>query len=134
MLRATAPSPDGNREETDAVLVRGGRLRGFLELDRFDVIAVLALTLIAFFLRIASPVMPDVLTGGGGVTMYGAGHPYNSSTPECTQVPVGPPGIDPVSKQQVDHTDVQQCGFVFEVRPRRRMPRGRMQPRRMPRC
>ena len=115
MLRATrTPSDRDSDAAQPEVLVRGGGLRGFLELDRFDVIAVLVLVAVAFGLRFASPIMPDALTGGGGVTAYGIGYPYNNSNPECTQVPVGPPGKDPTTKQQVDHTDVQQCGFVFD--------------------
>jgi hypothetical protein len=115
MLSATPTLNDRDRTDrhTD-VLVRGGGLRGFLELDRFDVIAVVLLVLVAFGLRFASPIMPNFLTGGGGVTVYGVGYPYNASNPECTTVPVGPAGIDPTSKQPVNHTDVQQCGFVFD--------------------
>ena len=55
-------------------LVRAG-LRGFLDLGRFDVIAVVALVLVAFGLRIASPILPDFLSGGGTVSALGVGYP-----------------------------------------------------------
>ena len=48
-------------------LVRAG-LRGFLDLGRFDVIVVIALVLLAFGLRFASPIFPDFLSGKGTIT------------------------------------------------------------------
>src|SRR6202022_2319181 len=91
-----APS-DGDRP-----LIRAG-LRGFLDLDRFDVIAVVALVLIAFGLRFASPIFPDFLSGTGGVSALGVGHPYNSDPNACQMVPVGPNG-----------SDVKKGGYVFD--------------------
>ena len=81
-------------------LVRAG-LRGFLDLDRFDVIAVVALIAIAFALRLASPIFPDFLSGNGGVGALGVGYPYNAT--ECAQVPVGP-----------QYHEVNHCGYVFD--------------------
>jgi Ca2+/Na+ antiporter len=92
----TASSRDGGEH----TLVRAG-LRGFLELGRFDVIAIVALVLFSFGLRFASPVFPDFLSGTGGIGALGIGHPYNAT--ECTAVPVGPNG-----------TDINRCGFVFD--------------------
>lgn len=76
-------------------------LRAFLDLDRFDVIAVIVLVLLSFGLRLASPIFPDVLSGSGAVRAYGAGHPYNGT--ECAVVPVGP-----------RYKDVNRCGYVFD--------------------
>jgi len=81
-------------------LVRAG-LRGFLDLERFDVIAVVVLVAVAFALRFASPIYPDFLTGSGGVRADGVGYPYNPT--ECAIVPVGPGG------KEVNH-----CGYVFD--------------------
>ncbi|MBV8301711.1 MAG: phospholipid carrier-dependent glycosyltransferase [Candidatus Dormibacteraeota bacterium] len=99
-------------ESESAPLVRAG-LRGFLELDRIDVVVVVALVLLSFALRFASPILPNFLTGGSGVSVLGVGYPYNTSTPECITVPVGPAGTD-VTGQHVNHTDVTRCGFVFD--------------------
>jgi len=103
MLRApTSPAPlpttDGAGDAEP--LVRAG-LRGFLDLDRFDVIAVIALIVLAFALRLASPVFPDFLNGTGGVRALGVGHPYNAA--ECAPVPVGP-----------HYREVNHCGYVFD--------------------
>src|SRR5580692_8857447 len=93
-------------------LVRAG-LRGFLDLTRFDVIAVVALVLVAFGLRVASPILPDVLSGGGTVSALGVGYPTTAgSNAECTPVPVGPAGV--VNGVKVNHTDVSVCGYVFD--------------------
>src|ERR1700692_656602 len=93
-------------------LVRAG-LRGFLDLGRFDVIAVIALVLVAFGLRVASPIFPDFLSGGGTVSALGVGYPTTrGSSAECTQVPVGPPGV--VAGVKVSHVDVSVCGYVFD--------------------
>lgn len=81
-------------------LVRTG-LRAFLDLDRFDVIAVVVLVLFSFGLRFLSPIFPDFLSGTGGVGGYGVGHPYNAS--ECAVVPVGP-----------KYKEVNHCGYVFD--------------------
>ena len=65
-------------------LVRAG-LRGFLDLGRFDVIAVIVLVLVAFGLRFASPIFPNFLSGGGTVTALGVGYPTTGgSSAECT--------------------------------------------------
>jgi 4-amino-4-deoxy-L-arabinose transferase-like glycosyltransferase len=99
MLRAAvAPPTDLAGEE--APLVRAG-FRGFLDLDRFDVIAVIALVVFAFGVRFVSPVFPDFLSGSGGVGYWGLGHPYNSG--ECAMVPIGPNG-----------SEVNHCGYVFD--------------------
>src|ERR1700681_1363207 len=93
-------------------LVRAG-LRGFLDLGRFDVIAVIALVLVAFGLRMASPIFPDFLSGGGTVKALGVGYPITAgSGAECTSVPVGPPGV--VAGVKVSHVDVSVCGYVFD--------------------
>src|ERR1700722_11086824 len=83
-----------SKVETDGGLpiVRAG-LRGFLDLSKFDVIAVIVLVLVAFGLRFASPIFPDFLSGAGTVSAYGVGYPTTQgSSAECTPVPVGPPG------------------------------------------
>src|ERR1019366_9312580 len=103
----TKPVSDGGPP-----LVRAG-LRGFLELGRFDVIAVISLVLVAFGLRLASPILPDFLSGGGTVSALGVGYPTTSgSSAECTTVPEGPPGV--VAGVKVSHTDVSICGSVFD--------------------
>src|ERR1017187_10494718 len=61
----TKPESDGTPP-----LVRAG-LRGFLDLGRFDVIAVIVLVLVAFALRIASPILSDFLSGGGTISALG---------------------------------------------------------------
>src|SRR2546427_4573213 len=79
------PAPEG------AVLVRAG-LRGYLDLDRFDVVAFILLVVVAFGLRLVSPIFPDFLSGTGGVGAWGVGHPFNAG--ECTTAPVGRGGRD----------------------------------------
>src|ERR1700726_2030310 len=90
------PSDEAADSDGERPLIRAG-LRGFLDLDRFDVIAVVALVLIAFGLRFASPIFPDFLSGTGGVTALGVGYPYNSDPNACQMVPVGPGGGDACS-------------------------------------
>ena len=103
----TGPVSDGGPP-----LVRAG-LRGYLDIGRFDVIAVIALVLVAFGLRFASPIFPDFLSGSGAVTALGVGYPTTSgSGAECTPVPVGPPGV--VGGRKVSHVDVSVCGYVFD--------------------
>jgi hypothetical protein len=93
-------------------IVRAG-LRGFLELGRFDVIAVIALMVLAFALRFASPVFPDFLSGTGTITALGVGYPTTGgSGAECTPVPVGPSGV--VGGVKVSHIDISVCGYVFD--------------------
>lgn len=99
-------------------LVRAG-LRGFLAVQRRDVVAVAALVAVSMFLRFASPIFPNFLSnpfGGPPLVTWGIGHPYNAQ--ECTNpglgVPIGPPGKDPSTGVAVDHTNVPQCGFVFD--------------------
>lgn len=94
--------PPAQQEAPEEPLVRAG-LRGFLDLDRFDVIAVVALVLVAFGLRIASPIFPDFLSGTGGVHALALGYPFNSDPNACQQVPVGPGG-----------SYVKECGYVFD--------------------
>ncbi len=97
-----APGDEAAHSDGERPLIRAG-LRGFLDLDRFDVIAVVALVLIAFGLRFASPIFPDFLSGTGGVSALGVGYPYNSDPNACQMVPVGPGG-----------SDVKKCGYVFD--------------------
>lgn len=96
MQAAQLPRTDESKEP----LVRTG-LRAFLDLDRFDVIAVVVLVVLSFALRFASPISPDFLNGTGGVAALGVGHPYNAT--ECTSVPIGP-----------GYKDVSRCGYVFD--------------------
>ena len=99
---------------SDRPLVYAG-LRGFLELGRFDVIAVIALVTLAFGLRFASPIFPDFLSGSGAVNASGVGFETTPSTgagAEPTLVPVGPPGV--VGGVKVSHIDVEITGFVFD--------------------
>lgn len=105
MLRAPAeriPGGDEAPSAADAVqpLVRTG-LRAFLDLDRFDVIAIVVLVVVSFGLRLASPIFPNFLSATGGVGASGVGA---ASTPtECAAVPVGP-----------QYHDVTRCGYVFD--------------------
>lgn len=102
--RRARPAPAaGQRGDGGEPLVRAG-LRGFLALQRRDVIAVVALVGLSMVLRFASPIFPDVLSnpfGGAPVVTWGIGHPYNAT--ECTDVP-RTPATPPVST----------CGFVFD--------------------
>ena len=88
------PAPEG------AVLVRAG-LRGYLDLGRVDVVAFILLVVLAFGLRLVSPIFPDFLSGTGGLGYWGVGHPFNAG--ECTTAPVGSRGHD-----------INTCGFVFD--------------------
>ena len=113
-MSTEAVNPEPTKVEFDGglPLVRAG-LRGFLDLGRFDVIAVVVLVLVAFGLRFASPIFPNFLSGSGTVTALGVGYPTTGgSSAECTTVPIGPPGV--VSGVKVSHTDVNSCGFVFD--------------------
>src|SRR5450755_3174371 len=104
--------PVGPVSDGGPPLVRAG-LRGFLELGRFDVIAVVALVILAFGLRFASPIFPNFLSGGGAITALGVGFPTTGgSSAECTLVPVGPPGV--AGGVKVSHTDISVCGYVFD--------------------
>jgi len=102
--RRARPAPAaGQRGDGGEPLVRAG-LRGFLALQRRDVIAVVALVGLSMVLRFASPIFPDVLSnpfGGAPVVTWGIGHPYNAT--EGTDVP-RTPATPPVST----------CGFVFD--------------------
>ncbi|MBJ7593515.1 MAG: phospholipid carrier-dependent glycosyltransferase [Candidatus Dormibacteraeota bacterium] len=106
--------PRHQRDDGGEPLVRTG-LRGFLALERRDVVAVVALVVVSLFLRFASPILPDFLSGSGGVNISGIGAATsnNSPPPECTDVPVGPPGKDSTGTV-VTHTDVKRCGFIFD--------------------
>lgn len=84
-------------------LVRAG-LRGFLALQRRDVVAVVALVVFSGFLRFASPIFPNFLSnpfGGAPLATWGIGHVYN--TTGCTPAPHTTTG--PL---------VNTCGFVFD--------------------
>lgn len=98
-------------------MVRAG-LRGFLALERRDLLAVGVLIGLSMFLRFASPIFPNFLSnpvGGAPLVTWGIGHPYNGT--ECTNpgpgVPVGPMGKD-ATGQIVSHIDIPKCGFVFD--------------------
>jgi hypothetical protein len=98
-------------------IVRSG-LRGFLAVERRDVLIVVALVLVSMAVRFLSPIYPDFLTGGGTLAVAGVGYPLTHGTAaECTPpgggVPIGPPGKD-ATGQAVNHTDVRVCGFVFD--------------------
>jgi dolichyl-phosphate-mannose--protein O-mannosyl transferase len=59
---------------------RESLIRGF-ELTRFDVRVLVGLTVVAFLLRLLSPIMPDFLTNPLSwppVRIYGLGHPFQS--------------------------------------------------------
>jgi hypothetical protein len=85
-------------------LVRGG-LRGFLDLTRVDVLLIVVLTLLAFFLRFASPILPNFLGGSAtpqpAVQMLGVGHAFNSDTSACQKVPIG-------------NKTIKACGQIFD--------------------
>jgi C-terminal four TMM region of protein-O-mannosyltransferase/Dolichyl-phosphate-mannose-protein mannosyltransferase len=102
------------RDDGSEPLVRAG-LRGFLALERRDVVAIVALVVLSLFLRFASPIFPNFLTGNGGLSIAGVGAATSNNSPpaECTQVPVGPPGKDSTGTT-VNHIDVKQCGFIFD--------------------
>src|SRR5579862_5548833 len=106
------PESTGSVSDGGPPLVRAG-LRGFLDLGRFDVIAVIALVVLAFGLRFASPILPDFLSGTGTLNAYGVGYPTTSgSGAECTTVPVGKAGD--VGGVKVNHIDINVCGYVFD--------------------
>lgn len=97
--RATA-IPDGRRP-----LVRAG-LRGFLDLTRVDVLTVVLLVILAFALRVLSPIVLDVGNQNGNgppVQVLGVGAAYNSDPHACKVVPVPPDGHD-----------ASVCGQVFD--------------------
>ena len=84
-------------------LVRAG-LRGFLAIQRRDVLAVVALVAFSLLMRFASPIFPNFLStpfAAPAVVTWGIGHPYNGT--ECTDVP---------SSSSAPPT--QHCGFVFD--------------------
>src|SRR3984957_17674289 len=111
-IEVVTPESNGLVSDGGPPLVRAG-LRGFLDLGRFDVIAVIALVVLAFGLRFASPIFPDFLSGTGTVNAYGVGYPTTGgSSAECTTVPVGPAGV--VGGVKVNHIDINVCGYVFD--------------------
>lgn len=116
--RRPARAPRSERDDGSEPLVRAG-LRGFLALERRDVVAVVALVLLALFLRVASPIFPDFLSGNGGIGFAGMGAATSLNSPpaECTPpgggVPVGAPGKD-ANGTPVNHVDVKECGFIFD--------------------
>ncbi|HEX4578579.1 MAG TPA: phospholipid carrier-dependent glycosyltransferase [Candidatus Dormibacteraeota bacterium] len=94
-------------------IVRAG-LRGFLAIERRDVLAVVALVLVSMAVRFLSPIYPNVLSASGSIAVAGVGYPVTQGPgAECAQVPVGPIGKD-ATGQVVDHVDVKRCGFVFD--------------------
>ncbi len=79
--------------------------RAFLELDRTDVLWLIALVAIAFMVRVASPIYPNFLSSSAtshGVAAWGAGYPLNLDGCQ-PDVPVGP-----------NHAPKKVCGFVFD--------------------
>ncbi len=107
-------TPRAARDDGRAPLVRAG-VRGFLALEKRDLVAIVALVLLSLFLRFASPIFPDFLTASGGMNIAGMGAASSTNSPpaECTPVPVGPPGKDSTGTT-VNHVDVKQCGFIFD--------------------
>ena len=81
--------------------------RAFLELDRTDLVWLLALVVAAFIVRVASPVYFDFLSptpGHGSVATWGAGYPLNPDTANCpNDIPVGP-----------HYSAKRVCGLVFD--------------------
>lgn len=79
--------------------------RAFLELDRWDLAWLLGLVVVAFLVRVASPIYLDFLSSSStnsGVTHWGAGYPLNNEGCQ-PEVPVGP-----------NHKPIKVCGFVFD--------------------
>lgn len=116
--RSADPRPPLGRGDGAEPLVRAG-LRGFLALQRRDLVVVQALFAASMFIRFASPIFPNFLSnplGGAPLVTWGIGHPYNGGgcTPSGSGVPIGPPSRDVLSGQVVNHSDVKQCGFVFD--------------------
>jgi dolichyl-phosphate-mannose-protein mannosyltransferase len=96
---------DGTHERVDdlGTVPRVGA-RAFLALDRVDVVWLVVLVGLAFFLRAASPIFPDALShpfGGAPLTAFGAAYPQTPSA--CQDVPAGNNG----STQKF-------CGLVFD--------------------
>lgn len=86
-------------------LVRAG-LRGFLDLTRVDVALVVGLTLLAFVLRFASPILPNFLGGAApaapAIQVLGVGAARNSSRSACQyDIPY-------------DHRLISACGQIFD--------------------
>ena len=93
----------GPPADQEQPLVRAGA-RGFLGIDRIDLLWVVGLIAVAFLLRAASPIFPDALSriGGAPVSAWGLTHPATQTS--CVDdVPVGPGG-----------SPVKECGFVFD--------------------
>lgn len=99
--------------------------RAFLGLDRVDLLWLVALVVVAFVIRAASPVFPNWLShplSGAPVTAWGLGYPYNGG--ECSTIPVdGHGNLLPQTTQTaapgggtvtVSPPDQQHCGFVFD--------------------
>ena len=105
---STGPVSDGGPP-----LVRAG-LRGFLDLGRFDVIAVIALVVLAFGLRFASPIFPDFLSGTGTVNALRRRLPDHERLGRGMhdRSRSGPPGV--VGGVKVSHIDISVCGYVFD--------------------
>lgn len=99
---ASAPEAPARLERP---LVRAG-LRGFLDLTRVDVALVVGLTLLAFLLRFASPILPNFLGGAApsapAIQVLGVGAAKNSSRSACQS------GIP------YDHKKITACGQVFD--------------------
>jgi hypothetical protein len=97
-----APPPLGRSD--DHPLVRAG-LRGFLDLTRLDVALVVGLTVLAFLLRFASPILPNFLGGNAtsvpAIQILGVGSAYNDNASACEEVPYG-------------NKVIKACGQIFD--------------------
>ncbi|MGD0833266.1 MAG: phospholipid carrier-dependent glycosyltransferase [Candidatus Dormibacteria bacterium] len=101
---ASEEPPSRRPAPSDRPLVRAG-LRGFLDLGRTDVILVVALTLLAFVLRFASPILPNFLGGNAtpqpAIQVLGVGHAFNSDPSACQAVAIG-------------NSTIKACGQIFD--------------------
>ena len=101
---APAAPPPVSPASGDRPLVRAG-LRGLLDLTRVDVATVLGLVLVAFVLRMASPILPNFLGGSAApvppIQVLGVGAAYNNQQSACQEVPYG-------------KTVIRACGQIFD--------------------
>ena len=99
-----AAVPLRTRATGDPPLVRAG-LRGLLDLGRIDVALVIALTVLAFVLRFASPIVPNFLGGSApsapALEVLGVGNAYNNDPSACEEVPYG-------------NKVIKACGQIFD--------------------
>ena len=103
VLEALAEPPQS--DDGEPPLIRAG-LRGFLELTRRDLLIAIGLTVLAFVLRIASPIDIAFFNHpgtGSAITVFWVDHTYNRDDSACKIVP------DPRSGN-----DISGCGQVFD--------------------